>query len=199
MLYRHLIAETNSQAHNRNIVLWRDYRVTVLQDRLFRIEKSENGKFRDKATQTVWFRNMPPQEFTVKEINERLEIKTLYCSLLLCEKREDCRIVINGVEKAIGNEDNLLGTYRTLDGCNGNVFCGMDGIGKYTVSLENGVCSQSGVAVFDDVQSLSLGADGKVLPERGEGSDEYVFAYGKDYRAAVRALYLITGNVPMIR
>ena len=198
MLDQHLIASISPLADPVNIVFWKDYRVTVLQDRLFRIEKSRNKKFRDKATQMVWFRNMPPQEFTVTETQERLEIGTPYCSLLLYEKREDCCIVINREEKAIGNEGNLLGTYRTLDGCNGNVFCGMDGIGKYTVSLENGVCSQSGVAVFDDVQSLSLGADGKVLPERGEGSDEYVFAYGKDYRAAVRALYLITGNVPMI-
>ena len=198
MLDRHLIAQTNPQANPHNIVLWKDYRITVLQDRLFRIEKSSNEKFRDKATQTVWFRNMPPQCFSVVKTQERLEIGTPCCSLLLYENREDCRIVISGEEKVICNEGNLLGTYRTLDGCNGSVFCGMDGIGKYTVSLENGVCSQSGVAVFDDVQSLSLGADGKVLPERGEGSDEYVFAYGKDYRAAVRALYLITGNVPMI-
>lgn len=198
MLDRHLIARTNPQANPINIVLWKDYRITVLQDRLFRIEKCANGKFRDKATQTVWFRNMPPQDFTVKETEKSLEIQTPYCSLLLYEQREDCRVIVDGEEKVICNEGNLLGTYRTLDGCNGNVFCGMDGIGKYTVSLENGVCSQSGVAVFDDAASLSLGADGKVLPERGEGSDEYVFAYGKDYRAAVRALYLITGNVPKI-
>lgn len=198
MLDQHLIAALSPLADPVNIVLWKDYRVTVLQDRLFRIEKSENGKFRDKATQTVWFRNMPPQEFTVTETQERLVIGTPYCSLLLYEKREDCRIVINGEEKAIGNEGNLLGTFRTLDGCNGNVFCGMDGIGRHTVTLENGVCSQSGIAVFDDAQSLSLGADGKVLPEKGDGSDEYIFAYGKDYRAAVRALYLITGNVPML-
>lgn len=198
MLDQHLIASISPLADPVNIVLWKDYRVTVLQDRLFRIEKSSNEKFRDKATQTVWFRNMPPQDFTVKETEKSLEIQTPYCSLLLYEQREDCRVIVDGEEKVICNEGNLLGTYRTLDGCNGNVFCGMDGIGKYTVSLENGVCSQSGVAVFDDVQSLSLGADGKVLPERGEGSDEYVFAYGKDYRAAVRALYLITGNVPMI-
>lgn len=198
MLDQHLIASISPLADPVNIVLWKDYRVTVLQDRLFRIEKSSNEKFRDKATQTVWFRNMPPQDFTVKETEKSLEIQTPYCSLLLYEQREDCRVIVDGEEKVICNEGNLLGTYRTLDGCNGSVFCGMDGIGKYTVSLENGVCSQSGVAVFDDAQSLSLGADGKVLPEKGEGSDEYVFAYGKDYRAAVRALYLITGNVPML-
>ena len=198
MLSQHLIAQTSPQANPKNIILWKDYRITVLQDRLFRIEKSDKGKFRDGATQSVWFRNMLPQEFTVKETNERLEIQTAYCGLLLYAKRADCRVVVSGEEKEIANNGNLLGTYRTLDGCNGNVFCGMDGIGKYTVSLENGVCSQNGVAVFDDAQSLTLKADGQIISERGEGSDEYVFVYGKDYRAAVRALYMITGNVPMI-
>ncbi len=137
MLDRHLIARTNPQANPINIVLWKDYRITVLQNRLFRIEKCANGKFRDKATQTVWFRNMPPQDFTVKETEKSLEIQTPYCSLLLYEQREDCRVIVDGEEKVICNEGNLLGTYRTLDGCNGNVFCGMDGIGKYIVSLEN--------------------------------------------------------------
>lgn len=198
MLSHHLIAQTNPQANPKNIVLWKDYRITVLQDRLFRIEKSPSGKFRNEATQSVWFRNMPPQEFTVIETNERLEIQTAHCRLYLYAKRENCRVVVCGEEKEIDNSGNLLGTYRTLDGCNGNVFCGMDGIGKDTVSLENGVCSQSGVAVFDDARSLTLKENGEIISERGEGSDEYVFAYGKDYRAAVRALYLITGNVPVI-
>ena len=197
MLDCHLIAQTNPQANPKNIVLWKDYRITVLQDRLFRIEKSPSGKFRDEATQSVWFRNMLPQEFTVKETNERLEIQTAYCGLLLYAKRADCRVVVSGEEKEIANDGNLFGTYRTLDRCNGNVFCATDGTEK-AISLTNGVCSQNGVAVFDDAQSLTLKADGQIISERGEGSDEYVFAYGKDYRAAVRALYMITGSVPMI-
>lgn len=197
MLDCHLIAQTNPQANPKNIVLWKDYRITVLQDRLFRIEKSPSGKFRDEATQSVWFRDMPPQEFTVKETNERLEIQTAYCGLLLYAKRADCRVVVSGEEKEIANDGNLFGTYRTLDRCNGNVFCATDGIEK-AISLTNGVCSQNGVAVFDDAQSLTLKADGQIISERGEGSDEYVFAYGKDYRTAVRALYMITGSVPMI-
>lgn len=43
MLDQHLIASISPLADPVNIVLWKDYRVTVLRDRLFRIEKSENG------------------------------------------------------------------------------------------------------------------------------------------------------------
>lgn len=57
---------------------------------------------------------------------------------------------------------------------------------------------RDGVAVFDDASSLTLAENGEILPEKGDGTDEYVFAYGKEYREAVKALYLIAGEVPMV-
>lgn len=35
MLDKHLIAKTRPIANQKNILLWKDYRVTVLGDRLF--------------------------------------------------------------------------------------------------------------------------------------------------------------------
>jgi len=37
-----------------------------------------------------------------------------------------------------------------------------------------------------------------VRGERAEGSDEYIFAYGEDYRDAVKALYMLTGRPPIV-
>ena len=48
MLDRHLIATTRPMASEKNIVLWNNYRVTVLGTRLFRLEESKAKKFRDK-------------------------------------------------------------------------------------------------------------------------------------------------------
>ncbi len=48
MIKKSLIAETKPVANEKNIVCWKDYRVTVLQDRLFRLEKGKT--FRDSAT-----------------------------------------------------------------------------------------------------------------------------------------------------
>ena len=61
MLDKHLIAKTAPEANEKNVILWKNYRVTVLGERLFRLERSERKKFRDSATLSVWFRNMPPQ------------------------------------------------------------------------------------------------------------------------------------------
>ena len=40
MLDKHLRAETRPVANEKNLVFWKDYRVTVLFDRLFRVERS---------------------------------------------------------------------------------------------------------------------------------------------------------------
>ena len=64
--------------------------------------------------------------------------------------------------------------------------------------MENGVCSKNGVAVLDDSLSLTLSQNGEVIAERADGTDEYVFAYGSDYRVALVALFLITGKPPLV-
>ena len=80
--------------------------------------------FRDGATLSVWFRNMPPQSFTATENEGALEVKTAGATLLIRENRGDCRIVLCGEteEKPICNDGNLLGTYRTLDECDGDLY-----------------------------------------------------------------------------
>ena len=196
MLDKHLLVKIRPQANKKNIICWGNYRVTVLQDRLFRLEYNENKKFRDDATQSVWYRDMPEQPFNVTERKGKLIIDTSACILIIAKERKDCRVVLNEKYLKINNEKNLKGTYRTLDGRDGKLRPSRLEDGKLV--LETGVCSRNGIAVFDDVNSLTLGLDGALKPMRGEGTDEYIFVYGDDYRSAVKALFLITGKAPMI-
>ena len=200
MLDKHLIAHTCPYANEKNVLFWGAYRVTVLQDRLFRIERSEQRKFRDEATQSVWFRNMPPQEFTSLVSEEGLTVETKACKLIIKKNRADCRVQVNGKSLCIDNDGNLKGTYRTLDVCDGKVWRGKiwDGSEDREIKLENGVCSKTGVTVFDDAASLTVGEDGEIKAVCGDGTDEYLFVYGDDYRSAVNALYLITGKTPLL-
>ena len=196
MLDKHLIAKTAPEANKKNVILWKNYRVTVLGERLFRLERSERKKFRDGATLSVWFRNMPPQSFTAEENEGALEVKTAGATLLIRENRGDCRIVLCGEteEKPICNDGNLLGTYRTLDECDGDLYIRT---GK-KIRPDYGVCSKTGVAVYDDSGSETLNRNGEIEKEYADGTDEYIFAYGKDYRGAVKALYMICGTVPLV-
>ncbi len=199
MLENHLIVKTYPKANEKNLLRWKNYRVTVLQDRLFRVERSENKNFRDEATQSVWYRNMPAQSYTTKEQNDVFIVDTGACKLVLKAERKDCFVVLNGREIPLDNAENLLGTTRTLDECDGDFQYAKPGQwGDRHVPMCMGVCAKTSVAVIDDKDSLTLGQDGMVRPERADGTDEYVFAYGNDYRAALKALYLIMGATPML-
>lgn len=202
MLDRHLIVKTFPLANEENIVLWKNYRVTVLSDRLFRIEYSPNRKFRDDATQCVWYRNMPKQQFSFTETATEAELDTGKCILILNENESLCRVKIGNKCRQITERGNLLGTSRTLDQCDGDRYyynlSNKDKVSFRELRLDSGICSKTGVAYFDDAASLTLGEDGEVKAERGDGSDRYVFAFGDDYRGAVKALYMITGSVPLV-
>lgn len=200
MLNERLIAQLAPKADEKNYVYWLDYRVTVLTDRLFRLEKNVERKFRDEATQAVWFRNTTPQDFKLQADDAHAVIETSACRLTLYKERGQVCVEIDGQRRTLDNYGNLLGTYRTLDCCNGDYYnkdWDEDERPRH-IQLGKGVCSKTGVAVLDDSNSLTLGMDGEVKPERALGSDEYVFVYGDDYRSAVQALYMITGRAALV-
>lgn len=200
MLKSQLIAKTTPLADKNNIVYWLDYRVTVLTDRLFRIEKSPELKFRDSATQAIWHRNTERQQFETTGDQAHAVIETPVCRLVLYKDRAQCYAEIGDVRRSLNNHGNLLGTYRTLDGCNGDYHSTpwVQGDTPYQIQLGMGVCSKTGLAILDDSNSLTLGADGEVKNERANGTDEYVFIYGNDYRGALRALYMLTGRAALL-
>jgi alpha-glucosidase (family GH31 glycosyl hydrolase) len=194
MLDKHIIAHTSPKANGKNVVFWQDYRVTVLGEKLFRLEKSAEKIFRDEATLSVWFRDMPPQKFTADASTDSLTVKTASVTLIVKENREDCRVIVDGAEKPVDNSGNLMGTYRTLDGFDGDVCIW----NSEKIQLCDGVCSKTGVAVYDDSKSETLAKTGEIKKEYANGTDEYIFAFGSDYRGAVKALYAICGGVPLV-
>ena len=198
MLDKHLIAKTEPMALQENMVLEGNVRITVLKDRLFRIEQEPEGYFCDKATQTVWYRKMPKVSFSVKRTDKELKIVTDKVVLVWKGTVADSYVTFVGQEEKLylNNNQNLLGTYRTLDGCDGEKCISFDN-GECKVeklTLEYGVVSKNGVALLDDSQSLILGEDGMLAKREYTQLDCYVFAYGKDYRGALKALFSICGK-----
>ena len=196
MLDKHLIATTYPVANDKNIVLFGDYRITVLADRLFRVEKSADKTFCDEATQSVWYRNASAQDFKVKKFADKIEVTTSMVKLVVNKDYAKSYCVIDGKKVKLSNDGNLLGTYRTLDGFDGdrNLY-----VENYPlIKLETGVCSKTGVAILDDKKGLILGKDGMLKARPEQEVDQYVFAFGKDYKGAVKALYDITGYIPKV-
>ena len=194
MLKKHLLVKTSPKSKKENVVIFKDYRITVLFDRLFRIEKNQTGDFCDTATQSIWYRNMNATKHSVKETDEFIEIATDKVTIHIENNFENSYVLINGNKVLISNEGNLLGTTRTLDEHNGDVHRSS----HKRLELGTGVCSKTGVAVVDDTESLRLLDDGKLIEKSSDEFDIYVFAYGNAYRDAVKALYAITGQTPML-
>ena len=193
-MLKHLIANTAAMANAKNIVLFDDIRVTVLDEGLFRIEQDASRSFCNDATQHIWFRNMPPQKFTVAHGQDKISITTASATLTVCRDLDKSHISLGGRDLTLENKENLLGTARTLDCYDGTVYI-RDGS---RLTLDSGVCSKNGVAVIDDTNALRLASDGGLLGPSTDTKDIYVFAYGNDYRSAVRALYSICGSTPML-
>ena len=192
----HLIAKTRPMADPANIVLWDDMRVTVLTDRLFRMEKDAGRIFCDEATEAVWFRDMPPVSFTTEERGGKLYIQTARATLVLGKTREESYVILDGRKVALDNEGNLRGTYSTLDRCDGGEYQGDNE--THPIELDCGVVSRSGVAVLDYTTSSVLTEEGMIRKTRRDELDLYIFAYGHDYRGAICAFYTICGFTPRI-
>lgn len=163
-------------------------RISVLTSNLIRIEDDKSETFEDMPTQRVWHRVLDNTHFDIKDRNGCFDVITdcvifrinRKSAKLVSVKFKDGRTVRNF------KWGNLKGTRRTLDGTFGKV------------GLEDGVISRSGVAIFDDSSSLIINAGGEFARRKNSEKDIYVFAYGHNYRKAIRDLYRLTGEVPLI-
>jgi alpha-glucosidase (family GH31 glycosyl hydrolase) len=179
-----------------NVLSGEGYRITILTDGLVRLEWSTSGEFEDRASQAVVDRAFGPAEFDVTETDDRLTVHTTRLQLVYDKRpfttegltvaakggyRSDLSVWRFGLPTA-----NLGGTARTLDDSDG------------AVPLEPGVLSREGVTVYDDSCTVLLTDDGWIAPRRPDTVDLYVFAYGHDYRGALRALYHLTGPQPLL-
>lgn len=199
MLHEHLTVKPRPRAARENCIRFGRLRITVLEDRLFRIETEP---FTDEATQTIWYRDHAPVAFSQLACGERLQVRTRALTLDV-DGKDPLRSRVTfagGAQADLSNRENLLGTFCTLD-TNGEHLRLLPDVRQYDrahIPLEPGVISRSGVAVYDDSGSLLLHPDGRLAPRGGAGLDVYVFAFGHDYYAALRALYRLCGSAPVV-
>ncbi len=192
-------------------------RFTVLRPEMIRIEYSPKGVFEDNATFTVVNRQLPVPKYSKTDDGKYVTITTDALSLRyrkgsnpLAEPASPANLSItmsvngNPVVWYPGLKDpqNLKGTYRTLDGNNGD---------DYRSRLEDGLISRSGWAVINDSPSFER-ADGSrslaLVPDSGgidwaapradaDALDLYFLGYGHNYKKALYDFTLIAGKIPL--
>jgi alpha-glucosidase (family GH31 glycosyl hydrolase) len=189
---------SHPKAHPQAIVGGENgFRFTVLTDGLLRYEWAPDNRFEDRRSVFAINRSLPVPQFRVKESRESLEIITSRFHLTYDKEAfspSGFSIVVIGTFGShqsvwrYGEETpNLGGTARTLDEANGRIPVGP------------GVTSRSGFSNIDDSTSMLFDEHGFVASRNlGERLDGYFFAYGHDYRDAVKALYALSGPQPLL-
>ena len=192
---KRFVYETRPLALPGNIVIGQRYRFTVLTPSLIRMEYCPRGKFEDRASQSVFFRDFQETEFTKRCQDGFLIIETENLLLTYRENAafsEDSLSVRLKTEPAsiwrFGDEiDDLGGTVKTLDEVNG------------ATELGSGVCSRNGFSLLDDSKTMLLNEEsGWVEVREPDTIDLYFWGYGFRYLDAVKDLYRLTGVPPML-
>ena len=190
------VQQTRPHPRPEAVVQGPDYRITVLTDRLLRLEYQAEGRFTEQATQCVVCRDFPCPPFRVMETDTSLEIVTKELHLYYDKKpfsTQGLRIQLVqsfGVYGSLWSYgDSLLdlkGTARTLDQANG------------AVPLEHGLMSREGFSVLDDSASAVFDEQGYLQPRSAPEQDLYFFGYGHDYLGCLRDFYRLCGHTPLV-
>ncbi|MCQ2135954.1 MAG: glycosyl hydrolase family 31, partial [Bacteroidales bacterium] len=206
-------ADYNPVAKPQAVVVQGNARFTVLTSRLIRMEWSQDGKWEDNATLAIVNRDLDVPAFKVSKSSSKLVIKTADLTLTYTGKakfdEKNLSVVfpmdVPGAKKprmvtwrpGADQSANLMGTCRTLDGCQGPHKI------NYNDPMELGILSRDGWAIVDESERHLIVKDDSdwgawVAPrEGGERQDMYIFAYGHDYLAALKDFTKVAGRVPM--
>ena len=197
------------RAQNKNIAYQDEtVRFTVITEGVIRLEYAQDGHFVDNASQVAVIRDYPDVDFKVKE-GKTIEITT--AKLKLQYKKGSGTFTadnltissLKGINPSFAwkpgmvQENNLKGTYRTLDSYEGDTRFGTT---DQKIPLEDGLLATDGWTLIDDSKSyLFDNSDWPWVIEREslDNQDWYFMGYGHDYKQALKDFTVFAGKVPL--
>lgn len=183
-----------AKANKECVFMGNKYRITVLTERLVRLEYDENGFFEDRPTELVWFRNLPKPDFQVKEDNRFLEITTKYFTLTYTKEKNfyGGRANPTGYLKISVNNSDRYWYYKHPEVRNFKAPY-LNLIDNNKVIYHKGLYSIDGFASIDDSKSDIMTQTGEVISRDNKEIDVYVFVYLKDFQGCLQDYFKITG------
>ena len=176
------------------------FRISVLTERLIRLEYHPNGVFNDYESTLIKFRNFSKPEFTKQEDDRFLVIKTKYFTLSYTKEKPfdagklmpmaNLKIDLNDTDRSWYYNHPEVKNYK------GN-FVACDG-SEEDAKPRNGLYSLDGFASIDDSHNYIFDADGKMYQRDGIGIDIYLFMYKDDFNLALKDYFTLTGYPAMI-
>lgn len=176
------------------------YRITILSERLVRLEYNPSGKFIDAPSELVWNRVFDEPKFAGKEDDQYLEIKTPYFTLFYTKEKSFNAGTMNptaNLKIAVNNSDKFW-HYNHPEARNFNAPLDYLSVGKNKGKVQKGLYSIDGFASIDDSKSKIFTETGELVDREEEYIDIYVFVYLKDFDKCLQDYFKLTGKPALI-
>lgn len=186
---------------NEQIFVENDLRISVLSNRIIRIEK---GDFIDLCSQTVVCRNFDNPQFKITNTTNKVLIVTKTCLFEIDKTTLKTSVLFIGdkLSQTVESRKNLGGTARTLDGTFGVLGGWKSGLELkdhfFVEHIRKGIFAKNGVCELDDSKSCFLNEDGSICPPKEGRVDKYVLAFKDDYLGGLQEFYKLTGHTPIL-
>lgn len=194
---------TKAVSDKKTIVQGSNYRLSVISERIVRLEFSPNGQFIDRPTQLIKKRNIGIPDFSVRQDANIVEVTTKYFSLTYLKGQpfygtkvdpmRNLKITLLSRDRDrskdwyIGHPEarNMLGN---MVGVDVNIPRG----------LQKGIYSLDGFSSIDDSYGKIIMEDGTLANPPANHLDIYVFMYDMDFKQALFDYYKMTGAPALI-
>ena len=172
------------------------YRITVLSERLVRLEYSDNGVFNNYETAIVKNRCFEVPEYIKHEDESIIKIETRYFTLTYLKKAPFNSRTIKA--KYNNRSDEWYYGQREVKNFNSTAMS-LDNMTKMP-ELEKGLFSLNGITTIDDSNAICFDEERNVveLDKTKNYVDIYLFMYDKDFALCLKDYYTLTGYPPMI-
>lgn len=172
-----------------------NFRISVLSDRLIRLEYSLNGSFCDNPTLLARNRKFPDPTIKVEQDDKYLVITTKYFMLQYIKNKpflgpkyapdNNLKVSLLNTDKFwyYGHAEarNFQGGAISLDNFRGKV------------NLDKGLYSTDGFVLIDDSGTLEINSDGSLKKPDPNKVDLYLFMYKRDFALCLKDYFTLTG------
>lgn len=194
---------TRARSDDKSIIQGSNFRISVITERIVRLEFSPSGQFIDRPTQLVSKRDLGLADFSVKQDTQHLQIATKYFNLTYLKRApftgtkvdpaKNLKISLISRDRD-RNKDwyyghpearNMLGNMISVDLNNER-------------NLSKGLYSLDGFASIDDSKSKIIMEDGTLTDPPADHIDIYVFMYDRDFKQALFDYFKLTGSPALV-
>ena len=152
----------NCKCKKDSMIIGNKYRISILTERLVRLEYNPKGFFEDRPTQRVIYRNFPKVNYTATQSETLLQVITSYFTLDYVKEHTfvgskiapstNLKITLNGTDRTWNYNHPEARNY-------GTITYSLDNF-KGKLKLDKGLYSTDGFACIDDSDSLVLNEKG---------------------------------------